>query len=589
MEFWGSNMMGESILGAFELVFSDPMNIIVVALAGAFGLVIGAIPGLTATLGAALLIPFTFFLDPVPAIGAIIAMSAMTIFAGDIPGALLRMPGTPSSAAYVEDTYALTQKGKGAIALGVSLIASSIGGLVGSIILIFLAQALGRFAMNFSSFEYFWVAVLGLTAAVIISRGTQVKGALALLFGLLISTVGLDVTLGQPRFTFGVDELYRGIDFIPAMIGLFGLSEVLRNVTTPTEKIRRLPRVKTKGMVRESFREIGRNKGKVAQGSAVGASVGVLPGAGADIAAWISYAVSKSTSKKRNEYGKGSLEPIAGAASANNAALGSAFIPTLAFGIPGDTITAILIGVLVIKGVEPGPMLFTGDTSTLFSIYLVFIIANILLLPFGFLLIRGATSILRIPRPVLMAMIVAVSVVGAYAINNGYLEIVIVLVFGVLGVLFERFGIPLAPVVLGIVLGPIVESNFMSSVIKTDWDMTQFFTRPISAVLIVLTLLLLLFPVISTLISKRRGSDVTEEETVSVAAANIDEDKQADAHAEQVDRTAQERASGFVNDADSGPSTNSESLENGADGVNDARSDVPGDARKDESSEGTER
>nr|WP_164519975.1 tripartite tricarboxylate transporter permease [Flaviflexus salsibiostraticola] len=509
----------DSVLGALELVFSEPSNIVVVALAGIFGLVVGAIPGLTATLGAALLIPFTFFMDPVPAIGAIIAMAAMAIFAGDVPGALLRMPGTPSSAAYVEDAYALTKNGKGAIALGVSLIASVIGGLIGSIVLIFLAQVLGRFAMQFSSFEYFWVAVLGLTAAVIISRGTQVKGAIALLFGLLISTVGLDVTLGQPRFTFGMEELYRGIDFIPAMIGLFGLSEVLRNVTSRASKVQRIPRVETKGMVRESFSQVAKNKGKVAQGAGVGAAVGVLPGAGADIAAWISYAVAKNTSKKRGAYGRGSYEPIAGSASANNAALGSAFVPTLAFGIPGDTITAILIGVLVVKGVEPGPALFTGDTSTLFAIYIIFIIANLLLLPLGFALIKGATSILRIPRPVLMASIVAVSVVGAYAINNGYLEILIVLVFGILGVVFERFGIPLAPVVLGIVLGPIVERNFMSSVIKTNWDFTQFFNRPISAVLIVLTVLLLLFPLMSsTLARMRNGRGRQEDESNSLDA-----------------------------------------------------------------------
>ncbi|KMY23912.1 TctA family transporter [Actinobaculum suis] len=497
--------MIENITSALGLIFGDPMTIVIVLLAGAFGLVVGAIPGLTATLGAALLIPFTFFMDPVPAIASIISMSAMAIFAGDIPGGLLRMPGTPSSAAYVEDAFSLTRKGKGAIALGVSLIASVIGGLVGSVVLIFLAQLLGRFAMNFTSFEYFWVAVLGLTAAVIISRGSQVKGALALVFGLMISTVGLDLTLGQPRFTFGLAELYRGIDFIPAMIGLFGLSEVLRNVTTQSSKVRKMPVVKTKGMLRESLGEIRKHGRFVAQGSVTGSITGALPGAGADIAAWISYGISKATSRNSKLYGKGSTEAIAGASAANNSALASAFIPTLAFGIPGDTITAILIGVLVVKGIEPGPALFTQNTDTLYALYLMFIIANILLLPLGFLLIKGASTILRIPRAILMASIVAVSVMGAYAINNGYLEIIIVLVFGILGVLFERFGLPLAPVVLGIVLGPIVERNFLNSVIKTEWDFTQFFTRPISAVLIVLTVLMLLAPLVNDFVSKRRA------------------------------------------------------------------------------------
>lgn len=485
--------MWNNLAIAFETIAS-PTTLLVIVVSAAFGMLVGAVPGLTATLGAALLIPFTFFLDPIPAIASIIAMTAMVIFAGDIPGALLRMPGTPSSAAYTEDAYQLTRRGKGALALGVSLICSVFGGIVATLVLILVAPLLGRFAMQFTSYEYFWVAVLGLTAAVIISSRSQVKGGIALLIGLLISTVGLDVTLGQPRFTFGVSELYRGIDFIPAMIGLFGLSEVLRNVSKPRTLVHEMPPLETKGFVRESMKTVWAYRKSAVQGAGIGSVAGVLPGAGADIAAWISYAVAKNTSKLRGFFGRGAIQPIVAAGSANNASLGASYVPTLAFGIPGDSITAILIGVLLVKGISPGPSLFTTDTSTLYSLYLVFIVSNIVLLPLGLLLIKGSTSILRVPRPALMAAIVAVSVVGAYAINNGYLEVLIVLVFGVLGVLFERNGIPLAPVVLGIVLGPIVERNFMSSVIKTDWDLLQFFTRPISAVLIVLVVLLLAYP-----------------------------------------------------------------------------------------------
>lgn len=487
---------------ALGLVF-DPWTLLVVLLAAMFGLLVGAVPGLTATLGAALLVPFAFFLDPVPAIASIIAMSAMAIFAGDVPGALLRIPGTPSSAAYVDDQYALTQKGKGSLALGVGLVASVIGGLFGSIVLILLAQLLGRFAMNFSSFEYFWVAVLGLTAAVIISQGSQVKGAIALFAGLLISTVGLDPTVADQRFTFGSPELMGGIDFIPAMIGLFGLSEVLRTITKRRVHLPDAPQLESKGVIRESLRTIGSHKVKVAQGAGIGGAVGVLPGAGADIAAWISYAVSKATSRRSKEYGKGSTEAIAGAGSANNAGLASAYVPTLAFGIPGDTITAILIGVLLVKGVTPGPELFTTDVTTLYSLYIVFMLANILLIPLGFALIRGSSYVLRIPRAALMAMIVAVCIVGAYAINNSYLDVGIVLAFGALGVIFQRYGIPLAPVVLGIVLGPIVERNFMSSVLLTGWDFTEFFTRPISAVLVILVLAMLSIPIVQSVRQRR--------------------------------------------------------------------------------------
>lgn len=510
--------MIQNLSDGFTLVVSDPTTLLAILLSGTFGLVIGALPGMTATLAAALLIPFTFFLDPVPAIAAIITMSAMAIFAGDVPGALLRIPGTPSSAAYTEDAYRLTQSGKGGLALGSSLVASVIGGLFGAVVLILVAPILGEFALRFTSFEYFWVAVLGLTAAVIISRGSQVKGAIALMIGLLLSTVGLDITLGHPRFTFGSEELYRGIDFIPAMIGLFGISEVLRNVLTPPGQALAVPQVQHKGVARETFRNIWRYKSRVASGSLIGGGVGALPGAGADIAAWVSYAVTKNSSKEAHLFGrgKGHVEPIIGASSANNAGLGSAYVPALAFGIPGDTITAIVVGVLLVKGITPGPDLFTIQTETLYAIYIVFILANLLLLPLGFLLIRVSSHVLRIPRPALLAGIVGVSVIGAYAINNGYVEVIIVLAMGVMGFLLERAGVPLAPIVLGLVLGPIVESNFMQSVIKTDWDLTQFFNRPISATLIVLTALLLLFPVLQGIVRRTRGAPTKNEQEEKV-------------------------------------------------------------------------
>jgi TctA family transporter len=459
------------------LLVADPTTILVVVLAAVFGLVIGALPGMTATLAAALLVPFTFFLDPVPAIAAIITMSAMAIFAGDIPSALLRIPGTPSSAAYTEDAFALTRNGKGTIGLGVSLVASVIGGLFGSVMLIFVSPILGEFALRFTSYEYFWVAVLGLTAAVIVSKGAQLKGGIALMVGLLVSTVGLDVTLGHPRFTFGEEQLFRGVDFIAAMIGLFGLSEVLRAVTARRGESMPIPKMDGTGTLRPTLRGIWRNRARVGSGSVIGGLVGALPG---------------STSRIRggkNAADDQRIEAISGASSANNAGIASAYVPTLAFGIPGDTITAILIGVLLVKGITPGPDLFLYQTDTLYALYIIFIVANLLLLPLGFLLIRVSGSVLRIPRSILMGLIVAISICGAFAINNGYLEVGLMVLFGVMGYLFEKGGIPLAPVVLGIVLGPIVERTFMQSVIKTNWDLTEFFTRPISAVLIVLVFL----------------------------------------------------------------------------------------------------
>jgi putative tricarboxylic transport membrane protein len=486
-------------------MLADPVLLAVVLGSAVYGLFIGAIPGLTATLATALLVPFAFFLDPLPAIAAVITMSAMAIFAGDIPSALVRMPGTPASAAYTEDAYRQTQAGHGALVLGVALVGSVIGGIVGAVVLMAAAPALAEFALNFTSYEYFWVAVLGLTTSVIISSGSQVKGAISLLIGLLLATVGIDIALGYARFTFGSTDLLQGISFIPAMIGLFGLSEVLRNVLHPTGRVR-VARLRTRGMFRDTARTLRRYWKGMVSGNVIGGVVGALPGAGGDIAAWISYGATKRTSREGHLFGKGEghVEPIVSAGSANNAALASAYVPTLVFGIPGDTITAILLGVLLVKGVQPGPELFGSEAPLLYGIYLIFIIANLLLIPLGYLAIRAGGTLLRVPAAVLMPVIVAFCVVGAFSINNGYLEIVVMLATGVLGYLLERGGFPLAPVVLGLVLGPIVEKNFMQSVIKTNWDLTQFLTRPVSATLLVLTVLVLVYPMLRNLLPGRR-------------------------------------------------------------------------------------
>src|SRR5665648_780968 len=398
--------MIENLTLAFGMVASWNLLIVVLA-SGVYGIFIGSIPGLTATLATALLVPFAYFLDPLPAVASIITMSAMAIFAGDIPSALVRMPGTPASAAYVEDSYRLTQSGKGALALGVGLLASATGGIIGGLSVMFAAPQLAKVALLFTSYEYFWVAVLGLTAAVIISRGSQIKGTIALLLG-------------------------------------------------------------------QAARTLWRYKRTAVSGNAIGIAIGALPGAGSDIAAWVSYAVTKNSSKEGKFFGRGTghIQPIVGCGSANNAGISAAFIPTLVFGIPGDTVTAILLGILIVKGIQPGPALFDTQAPMLYSIFIVFIVANILLIPLGYLAIRGSGMLLRVPSSVLMPIILAFCVVGSFSINNGLLEVIVMLCFGILGYVLERADFPLAPVVLGLVLGPIVEKNFMQSVIKTRWDLS---------------------------------------------------------------------------------------------------------------------
>lgn len=490
-------------LGAAMAMLADPSLWVVVLGSAVYGLFIGAIPGLTATLATALLVPLAFFLEPLPAIAAIVTMSAMAIFAGDLPSALVRMPGTPASAAYTEDAYHLTREGSGGLVLGVALVGSAIGGIAGAVVLMFGAQLLANVALQFTSYEYFWVAILGLTAAVIISRGSQVKGSISLLIGLLLSTVGLDIALGYARFTFGSTEMLQGINFIPAMIGLFGLSEVLRTVTAGGGYLR-TARLDTRRMFRDTWRTLWRYRRGVVSGNLIGGAIGVLPGAGGDIAAWVSYAATKSASKEGHQFGRGHIAPIVSAGSANNAAIASAYVPTLVFGIPGDTITAILIGVLLVKGVQPGPALFEEQTALLYAVYLMFIIANLVMIPLGYLAIRGSGLLLRVPHQVLMPIILAFCIVGSYAINNSVLGIIVMAVMGVLGYALERGGFPLAPVVLGLVLGPVVEKNFMQSVIKTNWDLTQFLTRPASAILMILTVLVMMYPALRRIAARLR-------------------------------------------------------------------------------------
>src|SRR5918996_368131 len=341
------------VLQAVALVL-DPYVLGVMLAAALFGLFVGSIPGLTATMATALLVPVTFFMEPVPAIAAIVTATAMAIFAGDIPGALLRIPGTPASAAYCDESYAMTSHGKAELALGTCLVTSVIGGLMGTLVLAITARALAEVAIQFSSFEYFWLACLGLSCAVIISTGSTLKGFVSLLIGLFIATIGIDITAGHPRFNFGSVELMGGVSFIPAMIGMFAVSEILR-YTIATER----PVEASHQAIVHIFRGLGRvlwrYKTNMVRGNVIGVVVGVLPGAGADIAAWISYAVAKRFSKEPEKFGTGHAEGLVDAGAANNSALGGAWVPAMVFGIPGDSITAIVIGVLYMKNMNPGP------------------------------------------------------------------------------------------------------------------------------------------------------------------------------------------------------------------------------------------
>jgi putative tricarboxylic transport membrane protein len=479
---------------AFALVF-DPYVLWVIVASAAFGLFVGSIPGLTATMATALLVPVTFFMPPVPAIACIVTATAMAIFAGDIPSCLLRMPGTPASAAYTDEAYAMTKQGHAETALGASLVFSVIGGLFGIAVLIVAAPALAEVALKFSSFEYFWLVLLGLASAIFLAQGNPLKGIVSLLIGLLVASVGLDNPAGFPRFTFGNAELTGGLTLIPIMIGMFAMSEILRNVAA-IERPWEMAQAKIGNVLRGMWGLAKRYPAPIARGSVLGTAIGALPGAGADIAAWMSYAVSKKFSREREKFGTGHVEGIIEAGASNNSALAGAWIPALVFGIPGDSITAIVIGVLYIKGLNPGPTIFMNNAPQIYAIFLVFILANLLMIPLGIAAIKGAKQMLRAPRAILLPVILLFCMVGSFAINNSIFGVVLMLAFGLVAYVMEENGFPVAPAILGLVLGAMLEENFISSMIKADGNFLAFFERPIAAALGALTLLVVSIPLI---------------------------------------------------------------------------------------------
>ena len=484
----------EALVYALELVFV-PEVLIVLFLASVFGLFIGSIPGLTATMAVALLVPLTFFMDPVPAIGAVVATTATAIFAGDIPGALLRIPGTPASAAYVEESHLLSKKGRLELALGSNVICSAIGGLVGGVVFILAAPSLAEIALLFSSYEYFWLTILGLSCAVIISRGSQVKGTIALVFGLFLSTVGLDITMGYPRFSFGSVDLAAGISILPALIGSFAISEIIRKVTTTDLKGEKIQQ-EIGNLLSGVGGVLWRFRLNVLRGSTLGTLIGALPGAGADMAAYISFAIGKQYSKEKNNYGTGHVEALVDSSSANNASVSGAYVPALVFGIPGDTLTAIVIGVLFMKGINPGPTVFMNTPEFVYAIFIMFLLANICLVPLGIIAIKLSRYVLSVPPSLLFPMILLTCVIGTFAVHNAVFDIWVMLALGIIAYLMEENEFPIAPMILGLLLGKLVEDNFMASAIKANGQFLEFFSRPMAAFLGILTIAIWVLPAI---------------------------------------------------------------------------------------------
>jgi putative tricarboxylic transport membrane protein len=365
-----------------------------------------------------------------------------------------------------------------------------------------MAPTLAEVALNFSSFEYFWLVLLGLAGAVFIGSASVLKAMVSLVLGLLIACIGLENPGGHPRFTFGVNELLSGVNLIPMMVGMFAVSEILRYMVK-LEPPAKLIGAHLGNVFKGMWSLTRKYKWGVLRGSVLGTLIGIQPGSGADMASWMSYATSKRFSKEPEKFGTGHVEGIIESGAANNSSLAGAWIPALVFGIPGDSITAIVIGVLYMKNMNPGPTLFTVNPQNIYAVFLLFIIANLIMLPLGWLAIKAAKRILRVPREVLMPVILLFCVVGAFAINNTAFDVGVMMVAGLLAYLLERNGFPIAPLILGVVLGGMLEEHFITSMIKSDGQLGAFFGRPIAAGLAAITLAVWAWPVVAPRLRSR--------------------------------------------------------------------------------------
>lgn len=492
--------------------FASVEVLIALAVGVVGGMIIGIIPGLGPSVGIALLLPISFSMSPTAALVMMTAMYTTGVYGGSITAVLCHTPGTAASAATTMDGYALTQKGRGMEAISVVTVASVAGGIIGAICLILFAPALGKISLMFSCLEYFLVACFGLLVVSGLTGDNRAKGFFSALLGLLIGCVGMDSISGVSRFTFGQLWLEDGLDSTPILIGLFSISQVLvlvdKLLRGSSSTIVEDPAAGLKGKRWEKG-NAKKLTPTMLRSSVIGAFVGFIPAAGCSIAAWISYSIAKQTSKKPEEFGKGSIVGIAASEASNNAACGGALIPLFTLGIPGSPVTAILYGALLMHGLQPGSGLFTGEKAvTTYAIFLGFLFANVLMGIIGLTMAKQMARICLVPNSVLVPIIVALACIGTYALSNNMMEVVIMLVFGVIGYLMKIFEFEPAPLVLGVVLADILESNFRRTLIMAAPKgglIPYFFTRPVAIIIVLVILAFALAPVIVKMAQKKKA------------------------------------------------------------------------------------
>lgn len=484
------------------VVLGDPYLLLLLLAATLGGVFIGALPGLNATTGAALLLPFTLTMDPVPAIAIMTAIYCSATFAGAITAILINTPGTAASATTCLDGYPLAQRGEAGRALGMAVVSSTFGGIFSVICLMLAAPLLARAAYNFSPPEYFALTLFGLSMLASIGDGSSLKNLIAGGFGIFFALVGVDNLTTVERFTFGSYQLYDGIGFVPVMIGVFGISELLVQASNLHVKRQEVRMKAIQLPSREDYRKVWRT---ILRSSGIGTFIGILPAEGATVASMIGYNEAKRWSRTPEEFGKGAIEGVAGSEAANNAATGGAMVPTLALGIPGSATAAVILAGLMVHGLRPGPTMFTEQAEFAYAIFWSMMLVNVLFFILG---LRGAKIFARvtlIPVQVLWPCVFVFSVVGAYALDQSMFDVWVALISGVLGYFMRRYGFSVVPLAIGLILGGMLEQRLGQSMVMLDEKWWLMFTRPLTLFFLVLTALALFGPAIWGRLVKRRA------------------------------------------------------------------------------------
>lgn len=504
----------QDLLIALSNIF-EPGALLVLGIGTLAGMAIGSLPGLSSTMGVALVIPITFSMSPEYSLILLGAVYVSSVYGGSITAILLRTPGTDASIATALDGYPLATQGRGAEAVGMATIASLIGGVFSTVLLITLAPPLSRIALSFGPVDYAVLAIFGMVTIVGVVSSNPIKGTVSAAAGLLLATVGLDNFTGAQRFTFGESSLFDGVPLLPALIGLFSISQAIALSVPKSASILSKTADISKGHPYPSIEVIRKCMRTIMKSSVIGSTIGILPGAGTSIAAFISYNEARRSSKTPENFGKGEIEGVAASEAANNAVTGGTLVPTLTLGIPGNAVTAVFVGGLTIHGMAPGPRLFTDFADVTYTLILSLFLANIMFAVIGLGVGRYLVYVTRIPGSVLGPLVLAFSFIGTFALRNNIFDVGLALCFGVLGYFMERRNYPAAPLVIALILGPIFEVNFRRAMQISSWDWTVFFDRPLTIFLMALVGAAVVLPIWQRHRARRAGKNRSDSGNIT--------------------------------------------------------------------------